>query len=107
MSLTDFRDWSVVVGSIFSFIGIIVLVYRTFTDPDKIAEKSLTVLNTSCVLKHNRIDEIIKEIREGIAGVNYTFAHFKENEFNHIEAEMRRISEVQTKILTILEERNK
>jgi len=107
MTLSTFREWLAILGSIITFIGVAILVYKTFTDPDKKAEKDLTVFSATCAQKHLRLDEIGEETKEAIKGIDYTFAHFKENEFRHIEEEMRRMSNVQTEIMTIFKEREK
>jgi hypothetical protein len=107
MILAEVKDWLSIIGSLIAFIGVPILIYKTFTDPDKKSEKDLTVLNANCVLKHERIDEIIGEIKKSIEGINYTFAHFKENEFRHIEQDMKNMSDKQTEILTIFKERKK
>lgn len=98
-------EYILIALSVGQFLTMIVGFYKFFRDPDEKAEKSLSVLTSNCTLKHNRIDEIILEIKKSVEGINYTFEHFKENEFNHIESEVRRMSDVQTKILTILDER--
>jgi hypothetical protein len=105
--MTIIKDWVTIIGFGFTCIGVIILTYKSFADPDKKADKDLTVFDAKCAAKHSRLDEIIKEIKEAIKGINYTFAHFKENEFRHIEEEMRRMSDTQTEIMTIFKERDK
>lgn len=105
MNLADFRDWLTIIGSLVTLVGVIILVYKSLRDPDEKTDKNIDVMKTRCMEKHKRIDEIILEIRKSIEGINYTFAHFKENEFRHIEEENRRMSESQIKIFQILEER--
>jgi len=107
MILGELKDWLSIIGSIIAFIGVPILIYKTFSDPDKKADKDLSEMKVTCDLKHSRIDEIFKEIKESILGINGTFRLFKQNEFKHIEDEMRRMSDTQTEIVTILKEREK
>jgi hypothetical protein len=107
MNLEDFMNWLAIIGSLITIIGVIILVYKSFRDPDEKTGRNIDVMKAKCTEKHERIDEIISEIRKSIEGINYTFAHFKENEFRHIEQDMKNMSEKQTEILTIFKEREK
>lgn len=91
MTLPELKDWLSVVSSIVALVGVLFLIYRTFTGPDQKAQKNLGEMKVACDGKHTRIDEIILEIKKSIEGINYTFAHFKENEFNHIETNTHNI----------------
>jgi hypothetical protein len=103
----EIKDWLDVITSIISLIGVFFFVYLYFRNPDIKAERDLVINQASCQEKHKRIDEIILEIRKSVEAINYTFAHFKENEFRHIEDEMKKMNDTQIKILTVLEYRDK
>lgn len=90
-----------------NLIGMIFGFYKVFRDPDIQADKQLGINQAACNEKHKRIDEIILEIRKSVEAINYTFAHFKENEFRHIEDEMKKMNDTQIKILTVIEYRDK
>lgn len=77
--------------------------YRMFRDPDEKAAQDISNLREGCSLKHGRIDEVISEMRDKFKSIDNNLVMIKENDIKHIEQEMRRISDVQTKILTILE----
>ena len=91
--------------SVGQIVIMIVAFYKFFRDPDEQSEKNISLLKNNCDLKHKRIDEIFAEINKNIGKIEYTFTHFKENEFRHIEDEMRKLSDIQIKILTIMEEK--
>lgn len=93
--------------SIATLGGIIFAIYKTFTDPDIKAATRLEKIETSCPLKHDKINYVINEIKESLKSLDASMLLIKENDIKHIENEMRRMSDVQTKILTILEERSK
>lgn len=81
----------------------IFLVYNHFRNPDIKVDKEIGISGATCSLKHKIIDENYLEIKKGFADLSKELALFKENGLNHIEAEQRRLSETQVKILTILE----
>lgn len=91
--------------SIATLGGIVFAIYKTFSDPDIKAATRLQTLETSCPLKHDKINYVIAEIKESMKSLDQSMLLIKENDIKHIENEMRRMSDVQTKILTILEER--
>lgn len=74
----------------------IFVVYKTFSDPDIKNKEDLQILETRCQYKHERLDEILDDMRTSLKLL-------KENDIKHIEQEIRIISERQNKILTILE----
>ena len=78
---------------ILTLLGIIFAVYKTFRDPDVDAEKTIAVMKAQCELKHQNIDENILAI--------------KENHLRHLESDMAQLKLDVTKILTILQEREK
>lgn len=85
----------------------IFLVYSHFAKKDISFDKELGINGATCSLKHKIIDENYEKITNGFLDLSKELQLFKENGLNHIEAEQRRLSETQVKILTILEERNK
>jgi len=85
--------WFSLIGSVITFIGVIILVYRTFTNPDIKAASEIKVIKSQCELKHKYIDENLILI--------------KENHLAHLEVDMSVVKQNITRILTILEERNK
>jgi len=101
----EVKEWLDVITSMVSLVGVFFFVYLYFRSPDIKADKQLGINQVACDEKHKRINEIILEIRNSIEGVNYTFAHFKENEFRHIEEAMKQMNDAQIKMNTILEER--
>ena len=103
----EIKDWLDVITSVISLIGVFFFVYLYFRSPDEKADKQLGVITTNCNLKHSRIDEIIGEMRDRFKSIDNSILLIKENDIKHIEQEMRRMSDVQTKILTILEYKEK
>jgi hypothetical protein len=67
------------------------------------ASDHLENMQTSCKFKHERLDEIIQEMRENFKTISNSILLIKENDIKHVENEMRRMSDVQTKILAIME----
>jgi len=68
-----------------SAVGTIFLVYNHFRNPDIKAATRLDILESSCPMKHQRIDEIFKEIQVSIQATNVIFGDFRKNDFRHIE----------------------
>jgi hypothetical protein len=68
-----------------SAIGTIFLVYNHFRNPDIKASTRLDIIESSCPIKHQRIDEIFKEIQSSIQATNVIFGDFRKNDFRHIE----------------------
>jgi hypothetical protein len=90
--ITEIIQVGTLITMAITIVGVPVLIYKAWEDRDKKQDKDLTNVDKSvavggavCVQKHARIDEIFKEVKESIKGIDYTFAHFKENEFRHIE----------------------
>lgn len=78
-------EYILIALSVGQLLTMIIGGYKLFRDPDEKADKSLTVLSTSCVLKHNRIDEMFKEMKEVISTINSSLLLIKENDIKHIE----------------------
>lgn len=85
----------------------IFLVYNYFAKKDISFDKEIGINGATCSLKHKIIDDNYLEIKQSFANLTKELQLFKENGLDHIEDEQRILSEVQVKILTILEERNK
>jgi hypothetical protein len=79
--------------SILTLAGVVFAIYSYFRNPDITAEKNLAVMKAQCDLKHANINENIFAI--------------KENHLRHLESDVSQIKNDITKILTILDERNK
>lgn len=103
----ELKEWLDVITSIISLVGVFFFVYLYFRSPDIKADKQLGINAVSCNEKHNRINEIIGEMRENFKSINNSILLIKENDIKHVEQEMRRMSDVQTKILAILEYKEK
>jgi len=83
-----------IIGIIISattLIGVIILTYKHFADPDVESKNEIEKMKLSCDMKHADIDKNILVI--------------KENHLKHIEKDISTIQNNQTKIFTILEER--
>lgn len=103
----QFKDYLDIISSLVTLVGILFFIYIYFRNPDEKADKQLGMNRVACDEKHKRIDEIILEMREKFKSIDYSLTFLKENDIKHIEQEMRRMSDTQTKILTILEIREK
>ena len=66
------------------------------------ASDKVNIMQSSCLLKHNRIDEIFATFLKKFDSIDNSLLLIKENDIKHIEQEMRRMSDVQTEILAIL-----
>ncbi len=86
--------------SIATLLGILFAIFKFFRDPDIKAGEKIGLMAQSCLLRHQGIDKDIKLLEE-----NYTL--LKENHIRHIENDIGELKITMTKILTILEERNK
>jgi len=95
--------WLSLITSFASAIGVLFLVYNHFRNPDIKSAARLDRIEAICPIKHASIDEWIKDIRDDMDKVNKSIMLIKENDIKHIEQEMRRMSDTQTRILTILE----
>ena len=102
-----FKDYLDIISSLVTLIGILFFIYIYFRNPDEKADKQLGMNRVACDEKHKRIDEIMGEMRENFKNISLDIRMIKDNDIKHIETEMRRMSDVQTKILTILEYKEK
>ena len=99
----ELRDYILIALSVGQLLLLVIGFYKMFRDPDEKAERDISNLKEGCVLKHGRIDEVISEMRDKFKSIDNSLLMIKENDIKHIEQEMRRMSEAQTRILTILE----
>jgi len=83
----------------------IFLVYNYFAKKDISFDKTLGINGATCLLKHKIIDENYNKIEKAFSLISEELHLFERNGLKHIEAEQKRLGEVQVKILTILEER--
>jgi len=102
MKVTEIVQLIISAGTL---ITMIILFYRTFRDPDIKAENDIGLLKQGCQLRHKELDNIVKETKDSIAGINKTFMLFQENDFKHIELRMTDLEKGQIEIKTILNER--
>lgn len=76
---------------VLTLLAIIFAVYKYFRDPDVNANLEIALMKQKCAINHESIDRDILVI--------------KENHLKHIEIDIKRLENAQTKILTILDER--
>jgi superfamily I DNA and RNA helicase len=76
---------------IVTLVGVGFAVYKSWRDPDEQASRKIAVMEATCLLKHQAIDDNIILI--------------KNNHLKHIEEDIAFLKNEQTKIITILEER--
>jgi vacuolar-type H+-ATPase subunit F/Vma7 len=99
----DLKEYILIGLAAGNFITMIVGFYKVFRDPDINADKQLGINAVACNEKHKRLDEIIVEIKDKFKSIDNSILLIKENDIKHIEQEMRRMSDAQIEILTILE----
>lgn len=85
---------SICVGLTISVFGAIFTIYDRFTKPAISQQTEITLLKKDNV-----------SMLEKIQGILQSITIIKENHLYHIESDIKRIENNQTKILTILEER--
>lgn len=100
------KEWIQITISVITLAGVIIAMYKFSNDPDNRADKQIGINEASCVEKHKRVDEILEETKSNFIEIKSDIRLIKENDLKHIEQEMRKISQQQTKILTILEYRD-
>ncbi len=86
--------------SIATLLGIAFAIYKTFRDPDIKNKESIDILKATCKFRCENNDKQMAVISE-----NYNL--LKENHIRHIEEDISQIKISLTKIMTILEEREK
>jgi len=85
--------------SILTLAGITFAGYKFFRDPDVKAKYEIKQIKNTCEMKHDRVDNAIKRNADDLKFI-------KDNHIAHIELDVNEIKITQTRILTILEERN-
>jgi len=97
------NQWLGLIISSATLVMLVIAVYKFSADPDAKADKLLAINAAACQEKHKRLDEILSEIKDRFVNIDTILTLIKENDIKHIENEVRKISQEQTKILTILE----
>ena len=92
---------------VITLIGFAFLIWNTINKKENSLSKDIEKIKIECPLKHSRIDDVIQETRIAIEKINNSLMLLKENDIKHIEQEMRKISDIQTRILTTIEIRFK
>jgi len=92
-----------IIGQLIPTVGVLFLVYNHFRNPDIKSSARIDKIETKCPILHQRVDEKMNEMYERWKNIENVLLLLKENDIKHIESEMRRMSDVQTRILTILE----
>jgi len=101
------NQWLGLIISSSTLVMLVIAVYKFSNDPDAKADKLMAINTVACNEKHKRLDEIIAEMKDRFINIDTSLTLIKENDIKHIENEMRKISQQQTKILTILEYKEK
>jgi hypothetical protein len=101
------NQWLGIIISSSTLVMLVIAVYKFSADPDAKADKLMAINAVACNEKHKRLDEIIAEMKDRFINIDTSLTLIKENDIKHIENEMRKISQQQTKILTILEYKEK
>lgn len=83
--ITEIIQIGTLITMAITIVGVPVLIYKSWADPNKKQDTQIAVGGATCIQKHTRIDEVFKEVKDDIKGINYIFSHFKENEFRFIE----------------------
>lgn len=81
-----------------TLVGMIIMAYRSFRDPDVKADSEINLIKQGCALKHTRLDQILDRLGSDMRMI-------QENDLKHIEKEMAGVKEKQIEIFTILQER--
>lgn len=84
--------------AITTLVGIIFVVYKTFTDPNIKSAKDINELNVQCHLKHQRLDEINRETKEDVKEIRSDLKYMKENHLAHIERDINMVTGEQKEI---------
>jgi len=105
--MQGFTEILSIIGQLIPTIGVLFLVYNHFRNPDIKSSERISKIETKCPIVHTRIDEKMIEMYDRWKNIDNVLMLLKENDIKHIESEMRRMSDVQTRILTILEIREK
>jgi len=101
------NQWLGIIISSSTLVMLVIAVYKFSADPDAKADKLMAINAVACNEKHKRLDEILEEMRNRFISIDKMLTLIKENDMKHIENEMRKMSQQQTKILTILEYKEK
>ena len=105
--MQDLNSVLSIVGQAISTVGVLFLIYNHFRNPDIKAARDINEIRTACPLKHEKLDYVIAQINKSLDSMNQRITLLQENDIKHIEIEMREMKNTQTKILTILEYKEK
>lgn len=94
----SFIQVSQAIISLLTLGAFVFAIYKYFRDPDLKNSNSIELMKQGCIDKHRNIDE-------NLCRLTKAYEFMQTNDLKHIENEVRRISEQQVKIFTILEER--
>lgn len=86
--------------SIATLVGLIIVFYRSYSDPDQKAKSDIRLIEERCQLKHDTVDSEISEIKNDIRFI-------KENHLKHIERDMSDVKGDIKSILAVLRINNK
>lgn len=96
--MTNIKDWLGIITSIATIIGLIILFYRTFRDPDIKTGEEIGLIKQGCEFKHN-------ELNKDISAINKSIDFIKENHLKHIEGSLKNHDEKFVKLFTLMDER--
>lgn len=74
------------IGLLANLIGMMFLVYKHFRNPDISASKRLSIIETTCPIKHKTLDDAISTFARNLELI-------KENHLRHIEGDISKINE--------------
>ncbi len=74
------------IGIVANLIGMIFLVYKHFRNSDINASKRLSIIETTCPIKHKTIEDTLTTLTKELSLI-------KENHLRHIEGDVAKINE--------------
>jgi len=74
------------IGLVANLVGMLFLVYKHFRNPDINANKRISIIETTCPIKHKTLDDAISTFAR-------SFELIKENHLRHIEGDISKINE--------------
>lgn len=85
-----------------TLIGLVVATYRHFSDPDHKSSTDIKVLEESCKIKHQNIDEVIGEIKDDLKHIKRNHLEHMERDLNEMKGSITAINATNSAILSIL-----
>lgn len=86
---------SIYIGLAIASVGGIFAIYDRFTKPDIKAGRDIDLMKQGCQFKHEAIDK-------DIASINRNLYRLRKNHIDHMERDIKTISDNQIRILAIL-----